>query len=156
MFELVCPQCERTYDDDATTCPRCDGPLVVRFGGAAVGHGERGTATDGERGRPEPDDDRVVELTRLATMPAEFVATRLRAEGIPAALFACGFATWLSNEFRSARRVMVLERDRARAQVVLDDLFSSDALGQPVDDADLAAQADAATGFSDPETGAVV
>jgi hypothetical protein len=154
VFELVCPQCDRTYRDDTISCERCQVPLVVRFTGSA-GTGSDATADATRDGAPI--DDRVVELTRLPTLQAEIVATRLRAEGIPSAVFAEGFAAWMFNEFTSGRRVMVLERDLDRAQQILDDLFSDgDAGSAPVDDADLAAQAEAADGFTDPETGAVV
>jgi hypothetical protein len=149
VFELVCPECDRTYEGDVTKCVDCDEPLVVRYAGAR-------DASKPAAGAPGHIDDPVVELTHLPTLQAEIVATRLRAEGIPAAVFAEGFAAWMLNEFTGARRVMVLERDHERAQEILDDLFSSDALSSSVDDADLAAQAEAADGSTDPDTGAVV
>jgi hypothetical protein len=144
VFELVCPQCSRTYEDGATTCEDCDVPLVLRFVAA------RDAAPTGRI------DDPVVELTHLPTMQAEIVATRLRAEGIPAAVFAEGFAAWMLNELTGARRVMVLERDRDHAQEILDDLFSSDELSVSFDDDELAAQAEAADASTDPDTGAAI
>jgi putative signal transducing protein len=144
VFELVCPQCSRTYEDGATACEDCDVPLVVRF----VGSRDSAAA--------DRSDGAVVELTLLPTMQAEIVATRLRAEGIPAAVFAAGFAAWMLNELTGARRVMVLERDRDHAQEILDDLFSSDELAVSFDDDELAAQAEAADPSTDPDTGAAV
>jgi hypothetical protein len=87
---------------------------------------------------------------------ARFAAQR-RDAGIPPAVS----DVWAGGElvavrFSEGSRVLVRRADLERGLALLDEFESTPDHGVPIDDADLAAQAEAAAGDTDPSTGAVV
>jgi hypothetical protein len=116
----------------------------------------------GRRSKPRPvpsftSDSDPVELVNVSAVEAELVAARLRDRGIPAGVLAVGTAGELvAVQFTQGSRVMVSRRDLPAARAEVADLFSAGMVTSVVDDDAVAAQAEAATGWSDPETGAVV
>lgn len=100
-------------------------------------------------------DERVVELTRLPAMEAEMVAAQLRDLGIRVVVLSVGFTARLAAlQYAEGSRLMVSDDDLERAAAYVD-AADAGAVGM-VSDEELAAQAEAAAGFSDPTTGAVV
>jgi hypothetical protein len=103
-----------------------------------------------------PDDD-PVGLTRDFAVEAEMIAAQLRGAGITAAVLGVGTSGRTAPvQYSQGSRIMVRRSDLEAAQTVLDDLFDNAQPPPPIDDAELAALAEASTGWSDPETGAVV
>jgi len=110
---------------------------------------------DARVGSLEHDD--LVELTRVPAIEAEMVAAQLRGAGIPVAVLGVGTAGELCViQYTYGSRVMVRLADLEAAQTLLSDLFDEAPRATPIDDDALGALAEAATGWSDPETGAVV
>ena len=99
----------------------------------------------------------LVELTRVPAVEAEMVAAQLRGAGIRVAVLGVGTAGELCVvQYSYGSRVMVRREDLEAARTVLSDLFDGAPRATPIDDEALGALAEAATEFSDPETGAVV
>jgi threonine dehydrogenase-like Zn-dependent dehydrogenase len=151
MAELWCPQCSGEFRAGITTCPDCSVALVNDL------------PDDVEPSRRESapvprfgPDEHVVELMRLPAVEAEMVATRLRDAGIRAVVFGVGTAGRLAAiQYAQGSGVMVSDGDLERAAAYVDAIDDgTDPL--MIDDEDLAAQAEAAAGYSDPGTGAVV
>jgi len=116
-------------------------------------------ADDVQREATEPlrADDAFVELVNVSAVEAELVAAQLRGVGIPVEVFAIGTAGELvALQFSEGSRIMVRRRDLADARAAIADLPVTGAAPTPTDDAELAAQAEAATDRSDPDSGAVV
>ena len=100
-----------------------------------------------------PDDDPV----ELAALEAEMIAAQLRGAGIATGVLGVGTGGRTAPvQYSEGSRIMVRRSDVEAAQIVLTDLFDNAAPPPPIDDAALAALAEASTGWSDPETGAVV
>ena len=103
-----------------------------------------------------PNDD-PVELTRDSAVGSEMIAAQLRGAGIPTAVLGVGTGGRTAPvQYSIGSRIMVRRSDVEAAQIVLADLFDNAAPPAPIDDDVLAALAEASTGWSDPETGAVV
>jgi Putative prokaryotic signal transducing protein len=103
-----------------------------------------------------PDDD-PVELTRDSAVESEMIAAQLRGAGIATVVLGVGTGGWMSAvQFSYGSRIMVRGSDLEAAQTVLADLFDNAEPPAPIDDDALGALAEASTGWSDPETGAVV
>ena len=103
-----------------------------------------------------PEDD-LVEVMTINAVEAELVAAQLRGAGIPAAVLGTGTAGLLITlQHVEGCRVMVRRVDLAGAETVVQELFGNGGELAPVDDEELGAQAEAAEGWSDPSTGAVV
>jgi hypothetical protein len=99
----------------------------------------------------------LVELTRVPAVEAEMVAAQLRGAGIRVAVLGVGTAGELAVvQYSYGSRVKVRREDLEAARILLSDLFDGAARATPIDDEALGALAEAATEFSDPETGAVV
>ena len=108
------------------------------------------------RPRSGPPDD-PVELVSLGSTEADLVASRLRAEGIDANVFAVGTtADLVAIQFSHGSRVMVRRDELEAAAALLADWGGPDAPGPGVDDAELGAQAVAAGDDADFGDGAVV
>jgi hypothetical protein len=100
-------------------------------------------------------EDEPVELMRVNAVEAELVAAHLRDEGIGAVVLGVGTAGELvALQHSEGSRVMVRRADLPAARAVVADLSDDERLAAPIEDLD--AQAEAATGWSDPGSGAVV
>jgi Putative prokaryotic signal transducing protein len=111
---------------------------------------------DAARSTFGPDDD-PVELTRDFAVEAEMIAAQLRGAGMPAAVLGAGTGGRSAPvQYSYGSRIMVRRSDVEAAQTVLEDLFDNAKPPPPIDDDALAALAEASTGWSDSETGAVV
>ncbi len=105
---------------------------------------------------PFTRDDITVELVNVSPVEAELIAAQLRSAGIPVAVMATGTTGELvALQFTQGSRVMVRRGDLAAARRAIAEIPYTGAAPAP-DDAALAAQAEAARDFTDPETGAVV
>jgi hypothetical protein len=101
--------------------------------------------------------DDSVEVVSVSAVEAELVAAQLRGAGIQAAVVAVGTAGEQAPiQFSQGSRVMVRRADLRAAREALAHLPGVGGPDGPLDDAALAAEAEAAAGWSDPETGAVV
>ena len=153
MAERWCPVCRGEFRAGIVRCADCDVELVDALDepdepGHDVRYHPRVVNQFGA-------DERVVELTRLPAMEAELVAAQLRDLGIRAVVLSVGTTARLAAlQYSEGSRIMVSETDRLRAAAYVD---ASEARGaELISDEELAAQAEAAAGFSDPTTGAVV
>jgi hypothetical protein len=146
---LWCPQCGSEYREGLAVCADCGAALVAEAPSTAA------DVTDVPHAPFDAADD-VVELARVPSFDAEVVAMRLRGSGIPTAVFGVGTAGVLSAlQLVHGSRLMVRRGDLDAARVVMSELFGGE-VSAPIDDAELSSLADAAAGYSDPETGAVV
>jgi hypothetical protein len=103
-----------------------------------------------------PNDD-PVELTRAPAVESELIAAQLRGAGLPTAILGVGTGGRTAPvQYSEGSRIFVRRADIEAAQVVLADLFDNAAPPPPIADDVLAALAEASTGWSDPESGAVV
>jgi hypothetical protein len=133
-------------------CADCGAALVAELPAPAPKSEDRRNV-DESLGTDVP----IVELTRVPATEAELVAAQLRGAGIRAAVLGVGTAGELSViQYTYGSRVMVRSDDLEAAQRLLSDLFDGVGPTAPIDDDALGALAEAATEFSDPETGAVV
>jgi hypothetical protein len=99
----------------------------------------------------------LVELTRVPAVEAEMGAAQLRGAGIRVAVLGVGTAGELAVvQYSYGSRVMVRSEDLEAARTLLADLFDGAPRMTPIDDEALGDLAEAATEFSDPETGAIV
>jgi hypothetical protein len=108
------------------------------------------------RRRTGPPDE-PVELVSLGSTEAEMVASRLRNEGIDAAVFSAGsVADLVAIQFSHGSRVMVRRDELSVAASLLAAWGGPDTAGTRVDDAELSDQAVAAAEDSEFGDGAVV
>jgi hypothetical protein len=152
MATLWCPQCGDEYREGFAECADCGVALVA--------------TKPGEPAPPEPApelhgpfraEDDPVELVNVSAVEAEMIAGQLRGAGIMAQVNNVGTAgQLLAVQFTQGSRVMVRRADLAAAQRAMDDVSGIDDASAPVDQADLAAQAEAARDWSDPGSGTVV
>ena len=151
MATMWCPQCGAEYREGFSECSDCGVALV------ADAPAEPEPRTPREPGRPLDPGDDSVELLRVNAVEAELIAAQLRGAGIHAGVIAVGTAGELvAIQHSEGSRVMVRRGDFAAAQAALADIESSDQTASAIYDADLATQAEAATNWSDPGSGAVV
>jgi hypothetical protein len=102
-------------------------------------------------------DDDSIEVVRVGAVEAELVSAQLRSAGIQAAVVAVGTAGEQAPiQFSEGSRVMVRRADVRAAREALAELPGVGGPPGELDAAVLAAEAEAAAGWSDPETGAVV
>lgn len=108
------------------------------------------------RPRSGPPDE-PIELVSLSATEAEIVASRLRAEGIDAVVFAAGgTADLVAIQFSHGSRVMVRREALEAASALLAEWGGPDAGDAGISDADLTAQATAAGDEDDHGDGARV
>ena len=147
MPTMWCPTCRDEYREGFTVCSDCGSTLVP----------ERPPTRD-QRHRPvggEPllPNEKLVEVANVPAVEAKALIAHLRSADIASTVMNVGTAGELSAlQYSEGSRVMVRVSDLTSAQQVLHDIFGADA----VDAAELAVLAEQATGYSDPETGAVV
>lgn len=151
MATLWCPSCRGEYREGIAECADCGVELVAALAPEPV-------VDRGSRARvPFVFDGDPAEFVNVSAVEAELIAARLRDAGIPAEVLGVGTAGELvAVQFTQGSRVMVNRADLAAAREAVADLFDTDELISPIDDDGLAAQAEAAAGWSDPDTGAVV
>jgi hypothetical protein len=150
MAERWCPRCRGEFRAGITMCADCGVALVDTLDESEVPVRVHTRAVD-----QFGPDERVVELTRLPAMEADMVAAQLRDLGIRTVVLGVGATARLAAiQYAEGSRVMVSDVDLERAAAYLD-AADAGAVGM-VSDEELAAQAEAAAGFSDPSTGAVV
>jgi hypothetical protein len=103
-----------------------------------------------------PDDD-LVAIVTTTPIEAEMIVTRLRAEGMWAAVFGVGNAgALMAVQFVEGSRVMVRRADQDAAAKLVGEMHDATGIAAPISDETLAALADEAKGWSDPSSGAVV
>jgi hypothetical protein len=101
--------------------------------------------------------DEPVELVSLGNTEADLLASRLRAEGVDATVFAAGTtADLVAIQFSHGSRVMVRRDELAAASALLAEWGGPDAPDPGVDDAELGAQAVAAGDEAEFGDGAIV
>ena len=152
MATLWCPECRGEYREGFTKCADCGVALVAVLPPQPDTHHTRPRPSG-----PFSSEDVSVELINLSEIEAELVAAQLRSAGIPAAVVSVGFAaSMVPVQFAQGSQVMVRRGDLAAARAVIADLPVTGPAPPTLDDAGLAEQAEAAAGWSDPESGAVV
>ena len=152
MTTSWCPQCRSEFREGFTECPDCGVALVAMLPPEPGARHVRPPPT-----LPLTPDDVAVELVNLSAIEAELVAAQLRNAGIPAEVVGVGITGELvAVQYTQGSRVMVRRRDLAAARAVIAELPVDGPTVSLVDDDALAAQAEAATDWSDPESGAVV
>jgi hypothetical protein len=98
------------------------------------------------RRRRDGPPDEPVELVALPDTEAQIVAAKLRTEGVDAVVFAAGTAADLvAIQFSHGSRVMVRRDQLDAATALLDEWGDPGPAGDAVDDAELSAQAVAAS-----------
>jgi hypothetical protein len=150
MATKWCPACGAEYVEGIERCADCGVVLVEEMPEPAQ------QARGGRGGSPRPDDphDDLVEAARVPFGRGGLVVAALQSAGIAA--FEFDNATFAHPvAIVQGSRIMVRRDDLAAAEGIVADVFSEAAM-TPLSDAELAAQAEAAAGYSDPETGAIV
>lgn len=149
LSNVWCPSCRSEYVDGVTECVDCGATLVAELSDETPAHEElAGTFSH---------DYDPVEVVRVGVNEAELVAAQLRGAGIPAAVAGVGTAgALLPLQQAEGSRVLVRRADLREAYRLVAAFLEPTADDAPIDDEELARLAEEATGWSDPETGAVV
>ena len=152
MTTLWCPQCGDEYREGFSECSDCGVALVA----TKPGEPEESAPAPALTGPFRADDD-PVELVNVSAVEAEMIAGQLRGAGILAQVNNVGTAgQLLAVQFTEGSRVMVRRADLAAARTTMEAVSGIDEASAPVDESDLAAQAEAAKDWSDPGSGTVV